>query len=204
MDFFALYDRIVTLAAEPAHAARVAEMRQVFEACTGAFGPLDPWFEVRSRAFWDDALTRQGFAREPALPPEARPWVDAMDRAHRGLFRVDRRDSMQVLVDLWSGAEFVVTYADASSRAALQAAAGLFDARLVGLDDPVTLVLLPGALFHPEDATLAIETVLVAARASGIGEHDVFDALLRMERNFRSLSRVKASYAYRPEALRAH
>ena len=30
---------------------------------------------------------------------------------------------------------------------------------------------------------------------------DVLDALLRMERTFRSLSRVKAAYAYRPEAL---
>src|SRR5580700_5242471 len=41
------------------HRERTASMRRAFEERTGAFGPDDPWFEARSRAFWDDVMTRQ-------------------------------------------------------------------------------------------------------------------------------------------------
>src|SRR5438105_6404412 len=92
---FETYDRIVALGAEPAHATRVAAMRRAFEGRTGPFKPEDAWFETRTRAFWDDALTTQGFARDvaPQLPAEARPWVHAMERAHRGLFRVEEESA---------------------------------------------------------------------------------------------------------------
>jgi hypothetical protein len=63
------------------------------------------------------------------------------------------------------------------------------------------VALLPGALFHPPEATAAIEAVLVAARDQGLGTDDALDALMRMERTLRSLARVKATYAYRAEAL---
>jgi hypothetical protein len=56
-------------------------------------------------------------------------------------------------------------------------------------------------VFHPRHATAAIGPVLAAARASELSTDDVLDALLRMERTLRSLSRVKAAYAYRPDAL---
>ena len=46
--------------------------------------------------------------------------------------------------------------------------------------------------------------VLAAARARSLPTGDTLDALLRMERTLRSLSRVKAAYAYRPEALSPH
>jgi hypothetical protein len=210
-----VYERIVALGASPARAARVEEMRHDFEARTGAFlahgarpsgSGLDlAWFEARSRAFWDDAVTRQGFAREVAgeLGDDARSSIEALERAHRGLFRVERAEEEQaVLADAWSGAAFVVDDADTGTREALEAAAGLFDARLVGTSEPPCVTILPGALFHPEDATGAIENVLGAARSLGLHEGEVvLDALLRMERSLRSLSRVKASYAYRAEAL---
>ena len=38
-------------------------MRAEFQRRTGTFGPEDPWFENRARAFWDDALVTQGAAR---------------------------------------------------------------------------------------------------------------------------------------------
>ena len=204
--------------------SRVAEMRAAFEARTGAFAPEDAWFEERSRAFWCDAVTRGRLGREVEgqLGPEDRMWLAPLERAHRGLFqrsfhgavpslseRPSRRDDDgewggEILVDMWSGAELVVTTLDDASRAELEAATGqLFDARLVGADEPLVVALLPGAIFHPRHATPAILDVLKAAHASGVSTHDTLDALLRMERTLRALSRVKTTYAYRAEALAA-
>jgi hypothetical protein len=204
--------RIVQLGGEPERAASVADMRSRFEERTGAFAPEDPWFEERSGAFWGDAVTRQGFGRqvEDVLTEEQRAWLGPLERAHRGLFRSEAG----VLVDVWSGAELIVTMADDASRAELAAAEGqLFDGRVVaaidpeplaasaGLSAPMVVALLPGSVFHPQQAAPAIAPVLHAARERGLRTHDVLDALLRMARTLRSLSRVKAAYAYRLEAL---
>jgi hypothetical protein len=177
---------------------------------------------------------RLGREVEGQLGPEDRMWLAPLERAHRGLFqrlfqgpfqrsldrpsrsavpslseRPSRRagdggGGSEVLVDMWSGAELVVTTLDDASRAELEAATGqLFDARLVGADEPLVVALLPGAVFHPRHATPAILDVLKAAHASGVSTHDTLDALLRMERTLRALSRVKTTYAYRAEALAA-
>jgi hypothetical protein len=178
-------------------------MRADFEARTGAFVPEDPWFEERSRAFWCDAVTTGRFGREVVaeLGPEEQAWLGPLERAHRGLFRAEG----SLLVDAWSGAELLVTTLDEGSRAELDASAGqLFDARVVGADEPFVVALLPGAVFHPRDATAAIAPVLAAAHTRAMATGDVLDALLRMGRSLRSLSRVKASYAYRADALLAH
>ena len=191
---------IVELGAGAELASRVAEMRAGFEARTGAFVPEDSWFEERSRAFWCDAVTAGRFGREvrAQLPEDEHLWLGPLEHAHRGLFRAEGA----LLVDEWSGAELVVTSMDEASRAELDAAAGqLFDARVVGADEPYVIALLPGAVFHPRDATAAIAPVLTAARARSMATTDTLDALLRMGRMLRSLSRVKAAYAYRPEAL---
>jgi len=175
-------------------------MRVAFETRTGAFAPDDPWFEERSRAFWVDAITHGQFGRRVAadLADDESVWLGPLDRAHRGLFRADGG----VLVDVWSGAQVLPTVVDEASRAELDACSGqLFDARLVGLERPFAVVLLPGAVFHPRHATAAIEPVLAAARAASLPTDATLDALLRMERNLRALSRVKAAYAYRPDAL---
>jgi hypothetical protein len=192
--------RIVSLGGAPSRGARVAEMRARFEQTAGAFTPDDPWFEERSRAFWCDAVTRGRFGREviEELGDGPRRWLVPLERAHRGLFRAEGR----LLRDVWSGAEFVVTLVDDESRAELDASGGqLADARLVGADAPAVVALLPGAVFHPPEATAAIEPVLAAARALGLSTDEALDALLRMDRTFRSLARVKAAYAYRPDAL---
>jgi hypothetical protein len=195
--------RIVQLGGGAVLAPRVAAMRARFEARTGAFLPEDPWFEERSRAFWCDAVTGGRFGRqvEEHLGEEEGAWLGPLERAHRGLFRA----KASLLVDVWSGAELLATTMDAASRAELDAAAGqLFDARVVGVQRPYVVVLLPGAIFHRRDATAAIPRVLAAARARSLSTADALDALLRMERTLRSLSRVKPAYAYRPEALVVH
>src|SRR5580692_5068233 len=150
--------RIVHLGGASGQAARVAGMRSRFEASTGAYAPEDPWFEERSRAFWCDAVTRGRFGREVEgeLAEEERAWLGPLERAHRGLFRV----AGDALEDVWSGAELVPTLVDDASRAELDAAAGqLVDARVVGKEDPLVVALLPGAVFHPRDATAAIQDV---------------------------------------------
>jgi hypothetical protein len=192
--------RLIELGGHPAHTPRVASMRVAFETRTGAFAPDDPWFEERSRAFWVDTLTRGRFGRSVALDltEEESMWVGPLERAHRGLFRTHGR----ALVDVWSGAELRATVVDEASRSELDACSGqLFDARIVGAEHPLVVALLPGAVFHPRHATAAIESVLAAARAACLPTDDTLDALLRMERTLRALSRVKAAYAYRPDAL---
>jgi hypothetical protein len=178
-------------------------MRRTFEERTGAFGPDDPWFEARSRAFWDDALTRQGFAQHvlAELPETAQPWARVFERAHRGLFSASLTMGRRLLTDLWSGAEFIVDEVDEAMGTALDAPAGPFDGRVVALADPVHVGLLPGAIFHPLDAAEPIDGILRAARERSMTTHDVLDALLRMDLSLRSLSRVKPSYAYQERAL---
>ncbi len=197
------YEALVSEGVLAVHATRVAAMKRDFEARTGAFGPEDAWFEARSRALWDDAVTRMGFGRiaESAKDPRVAPWITPFERAHRGLFRATRTGNVRVLVDVWSGAEFVLHAAEQGLRDALDAASGLFDGRLVARDSPLEVALLPGAVFHPADATEPIERVIAVARASKLDTRGALDVLLKMEHSLRALSRVKAAYAYRVEKL---
>jgi hypothetical protein len=185
---------------------------------------------------------RLGREVEGELGEEDRAWVGPLERAHRGLFRRQRGERRRngearkagagaragadgadgadgvdggsaLLVDVWSGAEIVVTSLEDASRTELDAGAdALFDARVAGSAGPMVagsagpllvVALLPGAIFHPPHATEAIGGVLEAARTRGLSTHETLDALLRMERSLRALSRVKTAYAYRAEALSA-
>lgn len=183
-------------------------MREVFQRRTGAFGPEDPWFETRTRAFWDDALTVQGFAAMAAshLGDDVAKVVARFDRAHRGLFHVEALDEAGAhLVDLWSGAELIVSVLDEAQATTLEHAEGLMDARVVAGPArggaAACLFVLPGALHHGPDATEPLEKVIAAAKERDMATGDALDALLRMERVFRSSSRVKAAFAYRIESL---
>ena len=189
-----------------AHGARVLTLKRAFEARTGAFGPDDAWFEARSAAFLDDALTSQGMARtiEPELGPEHRVYVTPLERAHRGLFRVRRLGRGFLLSDVWSGVELHVdSEAGGGVADALKSAAGFVDGHVVGAIQrgACEIALMPGAVFHSEEATSAIETLLPLARDRGLSTGAFLDALLRMDHALRSLSRVKAAFAYRAEAL---
>lgn len=183
-------------------------MRADFEKRTGAFGPEDPWFEARSRAFWDDALTTQGFAAlaAPHAGDDAVEVAKTFARAHRGVFVVEATDGGGAhLVDLWSGAELLVRFIDEEQKLALEHAEGAFDARVVAGpsdgDATAELFVLPGALHHPPDALEPMKAILAAARARGLGDGAVLDALLRMEHVLQKSSRVKASFAYREGGL---
>jgi hypothetical protein len=204
LPFAPTFEALVAEVAKSLPAERIAELHRAFEKRTGAFGPDDRWFESRSRAFWDDTMTRQPAAREVldrATPSE--PWALALSRSHRGLFRSSTDERGLVLSDLWSGIELVVDELDDASRDALRSPSGPFDGTVIALRDPIRLALLPGAIFHPEDAEPAIADVVAIARTRGLSAGATLDALLRMELSFQVLSRVKPSYAYRGEALGA-
>jgi hypothetical protein len=105
-----------------------------------------------------------------------------------------------LLVDEWGGAEWRAVPTTAGLRDALERASSLVDGRVVGFAG--TVALLPGALFHPEDALAPMRSLLPAARQAAMATHDFLDALARMDHALRTLSRVKAAFAYRKEALK--
>ena len=194
---------MLTRAADDKRTSRVLELRAAFEARTGSFSPRDSFFEPRSAAFWDDALTTGGFGREllSDLSAESAAMVEPFARAHRGLFRVEPEDDRFLLVDEWSGAEFVAEPASPGLRDALERVSGLVDGRVVGVPVAEKIVLLPGAVFHAADAIDPIRALLPEARARKLETHVLLDALLRMDHALRALSRVKPAFAYRKEAL---
>ena len=172
----AAYDALVEKTAEDAAAA--SSLREAYQRRTGVFGPEDPWFETRSRAY---------------------------ERAHRGFFMVAEteadEDADAKLVDLWSGAELLVHHLDEAQALALDHAEGPIDARVVAAGDPAALFVLPGAYHHAADALEPATIVLGAARDRGMETTAALDALMRMDLVFRSSSRVKASFAYKAEGL---
>jgi hypothetical protein len=200
----AAYEAMVALGDTGDLGAAAREMRAEFQRRTGAYGPEDPWFENRARAFWDDALTTQGFAARAAKELGEREETIAtfLARSHRGFVLVEEVDARQAhLADVWSGAELLVRVIDETQALALEHAEGPMDARVSALPGSHELVVLPGAYHHPADALEPAIDVLIEARARGLETQAALDALMRMELILRSSSRVKAPFAYRVENL---
>jgi hypothetical protein len=200
----AAYEAMVSLGDKGDLGAAAREMRAEFQRRTGAYGAEDPWFENRSRAFWDDALATQGFAKKAAeeLGDEEKAIADCFARSHRGFFLVEEVDAREAhLVDAWSGAELLVRIIDKTQALTLEHAEGPMDARVTAAPGSDELVVLPGAYHHPADALDPATAVLLVARERGMGTKDALDALMRMELILRSSSRVKAPFAYRVENL---
>ena len=198
------YDAIVALGDAGGLAVEAQRMREAFRVRSGTWGPEDAWFENRSRAFWDDALTTQGFAdlARDRITPAQRAVAARFGRAHRGIFVVEEVDDRSArLLDLWSGAELLVRLLDETQALTLEHAEGAMDARVTAGAAGPELFVLPGAYHHPPDALEPANDVLAAAKERGMTKNDALDALLRMELVLRTSSRVKAAFAYRPESL---
>lgn len=202
----AVYEELIERAARAPLSDRSQALRRAFFERSGRYEPDHPSAGSRDAAGWEDALVRGGLAQALAEGFEdvaERGIVLALARAHRGIFVFERLEDSIVARDLWSRAEFVVLPRDdvgrELSRGGLAADSPLCQARL--LASPDGCAVLPGTIFHPADARDAIERVLAAARGEARDTDEVLDALLRMEHTWRTLSRVKVGYAYRPEAL---
>lgn len=200
----AAYEAIVALADAGDLGAEAARLRADFQKRTGAFGPEDPWFEARARAFWDDALTTSGFGVHAAarLPASVQAIARSLRRAHRGFFLVDDSDARSAsLIDLWSGAELLVRHLDETQALTLEHADGAMDARVAAGPAGSDLFLLPGAYHHAPEALAPATEVLREARERRLSTQETLDALMRMDLVLRSSSRVKAAFAYRAVAL---
>jgi len=191
----------------PEHEESVLRMRRAFERRTGAFGVQDAWFEARSAAFWDDAITG-GFARRvlSEIDEDARAdcerTVEPLERSHRGLFRVVKNRRGTILECALTGAAFFVdppVFQGAFD--ALAHAEGFVEGFVCAVHTQREVQLLPGAIFHSPDASHAIETLIERARE--MEKNAALDAFLRMDRTLHAMSRPKAQLAYRPEALTA-
>jgi len=204
LDVAAAYEAIVGLGDSRGLGERATRMRRDFQRRTGSFGPEDPWFETRARAFWDDALAAQGFATAAAayLGEDEQAVAECLARAHRGFFIVDEVDDRGAcLLDMWSGAEFIVRYLDETQALTLEHAEGGMDARVIGCRSGPDLYVLPGAYHHAPNTLEPALDILAAAQQRGMSTQEALDALLRMDLVFRSSSRVKAAFAYRVEGL---
>jgi hypothetical protein len=200
------YDALLARAALPPFGVVAAELRVRFGQRCGWYAPEHPGTEAREAAAWEDALVRGALAVQiTAHHGEFAPVARVISRAQRGLFVLDQLAGSVVALDLWSRAAFVLHDTDTLVRGFLDsgsaADAPLFHARVAPLNG--ACVVLPGVLFHPPDARAAVEAVLVAARERELATDDALDAVLKMEHTFRTLSRIKLAYAYRPEMLPA-
>lgn len=202
----AVYEELVERAARAPISSRSQALRRAFFERSGRYEADHPSAASREAAGWEDALVRGGLAAELAEgfdDAAERGIVLALAGAHRGIFVFERAGDSMVARDLWSRAEFLVLPRDDVARelvhGALASDSLLCQARL--LASPDGCAVLPGTVFHPADARDAVERVLSAARAEARNTDDVLDSLLRMEHTWRTLSRVKIGYAYRPEAL---
>lgn len=202
----AVYDELVERAAREPFAERSQALRQAFFDRSGRYEPDHPSAGSRDAAGWEDALVRGGLALElsAGLDDVAERGIAlALSRAHRGVFAFERVGQTVIAHDLWSRAQFLMLPRDdvsrELSRGGLTPDSPPCQARL--LASPDGCAVLPGTVFHPADARPDIERVLSVARSGARDTDDVLDSLLRMEHTWRTLSRVKVGYAYRPEAL---
>lgn len=199
----AVYDELLERAAR---LDRPRALRERFFERTGRVDPDHAAAAERDRAAWEDALVTGGLAREFGAElddPAERELARALAGAQRGLFVFENETSRVIASDLWSGAKFLIVASDDVGRELARldrdAGAPLCQARVAATRDGASV--LPGAIFHPADARPAIERTLAAAHERALDTDAVLDALLRMEHAWRTLSRVKVGYAYRPEAL---
>ena len=202
----AVYDELIERAAKPPFVDRAGAMRTEFLDRCGCMDSGEPEADYREAAAWEDVLVRGGLAKaiaENLDDPAEREVARSLSLAHRGLFEYFQLDGRLIARDLWSRAEFIVEPGDNIGReiAAADACADspLCQARLVAGAEGCAM--LPGAVFHPLEARAAVEDVLAAARKRQLPTDTVLDALLKMEHTWRTLSRVKVGYAYRPAAL---
>ena len=199
----AVYDELLQRANRQPHAGLARVLVRRFLERTGTLPPDHPQAQFRHAAAWEDALCRGGLAAQlmGELDDEAeRNLALLLTRSHRGIFRFDTLATRHVVHDLWSGAWFILVARDDIGREVSGDNLGsLCQGRVVGAADGCAF--LPGAIFHEAGATGCIEAVLKTAAERNIETDLLFDTLLRMDHTLRTMSRVRAAYAYRLEAL---
>ena len=202
----ALPDLVERIARE-ADPDAVARARIAFEAMTGAFAVGEAWYEERICAFFDyaiasfeDGAIARAHARRVGAHEAERSAIDAITRAERSVYRVERSERGLVCESL-----FGARYRIAPDGVAAHFEGGeRFDGRIVALDG--ALVIMPGALFHPAETHAAIDALHAEIGKRGLppgapSQEAIADALLRMRMRFDRFMSIQARHVYRYDAI---
>jgi hypothetical protein len=190
-------------------AREVDAARARFEARTGAFTTADPFHEERIRAFSDelvcetpgpDGRTPAARARD-AVPAgdrsEAARWLEGLARAERSLFRAELEPDGPRLRCLLGGARYRVVLDDGPS--ARLRSGDVLDGRIAPVAGAIHV--LPGMIFHPEEAHAPLSALVARAVADGRDRREVLDGLLRMRMRHDRFVSIHARHLYRLESL---
>ena len=205
-DVEALVDALV--AGLPPHVIEAA--RADYEARGGAFSTSDAFHEERMRGFSDhlvcahrleDGRTPAERALAASSDDEARTaWLRALASSERSLFRVEARGRESLLRCLLGGAVLRVALdADARAQAARLREGDVFDGRIAALRGEIRL--LPGMIFHREEAHAPLLAMLPRLLAEGRERGVILDGLLRMRMRHDRFTSIHARHLYRPDAL---
>ena len=202
---------IDTLVARASSAERDAA-RAAFESRGGAFNTADPFHEERIRAFSDDLVCAyrsvdgltlaERAAREiPAGDgSEAGIWLRALTRSERSVYRVEIASSGPALRCLLGGSVLLVRLdADPREPSARLREGDVFDGRALPVHDEVRV--LPGMVFHREEAHDALFSLVPQALARGLSREAILDGLLRMRMRHDRFTSMHARHLYRVDAL---
>lgn len=190
----------------------VEAARASFEARGGAFTTADPFHEERIRAFSDELVCEHRLAggrtaAERALADvpegdasEVGGWLRALTRSERSLFRAEVNAGRATLRCLLGGTLLWVRLdADPRDAAARLREGDVFDGRIVPLRGEIRV--LPGMVFHREEAHEALFVLVRDAVAKGLPRGEILDGLLRMRMRHDRFTSIHARHLYRLEAL---
>lgn len=200
----------------------IESARADFEARCGAFSTEDAFHEERIRAFSDElvcgrlpgAMPRPGIGVDtpglaarlldstPDASSELRMWLVALTQSERSLFRVEPReeprDEHLLLRCLLGGAvlRVLVEPRDPSSRLR---SGDVFDGRVAPWHGAIRV--LPGMIFHREEAHEALFAMLPALHASALSRGEILDGLARIRMRHDRFTSIHARHLYRLDAV---
>jgi hypothetical protein len=203
-DLAFVYEELQQRALQPSFEQAYTELREAFEDRTGTF-PVDHGKAgERAAAAWEHVLIADrlaiGLSQEMSDPGE-RELTETMCKAQLGLYELCAHGGHRYVHDGWRGASFLLMPRDDMHRnaMALPEANGVFLGRVLALPEGCTV--LPGAIWLPGDAVPLLPNLVAQAQQREMSLQNFSYALLRMDHAFATLSRVKAAFAFRPEAL---
>lgn len=201
----AVYDELMQRAVQAPWQEETGELRARFTQRCGRFNSDHPAAASRDAASLEHVLIAEGLAARIGASlddPGERSEAALIASAEPALLVFEDHAGLLVGHDLWSASAWWIAPEDDIGR----------DIRLQLPDSPVAqcrlvvtdggCIILPGIVYHPADAYELLAGVLSHAREQRLNSYTLFQALLRMEYRFRTLTRAKLGYAYRPENLR--